>query len=125
MQQWQGEEKLMNIEAVNLQNTSQFQLSKASDQVTESRKKADDLVQSEEMEKKQVQPEELLQQIKSLTEDGLYSVRFENDERSGSLVVQVVDRQNDKVIRQVPTEELLDLQEALENLRGNIVDTVS
>ncbi len=115
----------MNIEAVNLQNTSQFQLSKASDQVTESRKKADDLVQSEEMEKKQVQPEELLQQIKSLTEDGLYSVRFENDERSGSLVVQVVDRQNDKVIRQVPTEELLDLQEALENLRGNIVDTVS
>jgi len=113
----------MNIEAVNLQSTSQFQLSKASDQVTESRKKADDLVQSEEVEKKQVQPEELLQQIKTLTEDGLYSVRFENDERADGLVVKIVDRQNDEVIRQVPAEEILDLKEALESLRGNIIST--
>ena len=115
----------MNVEAVNLQSTAQFQLSKASDQISDSRKKADDLVQSEHVEKKQVQPEELLQQIKSLTEDGLYSVRFENDERSGGLVVKIVDRENDEVIRQVPSEELLQLQATLEDLRGNIVDTQS
>ena len=113
---------MMNIEAVNLQNTSQLQLSKASDQVSESRKKAEDLVQSEQVEKKQVQPEELLQQIKTLTEDGLYSVRFENDERADGLVVKIVDRENDEVIRQVPAEELLELKAALEDLRGNIVD---
>ena len=114
---------MMNVEAVNLQGTSQFQLSKASDQVNDSRKKAVDLVQSEQVEKKQVQPEELLQQIKSLTEDGLYSVRFENDERSDGLIVKIVNRDNGDVIRQVPSEELLDLTEALADLRGNLVDT--
>jgi len=113
----------MNVETVNLQSSSQFQLSKASDQVNDSRKKAVDLVQSEQAEKKQVQPEELLQQIKSLTEDGLYSVRFENDERSDGLIVKIVNRQNGEVIRQVPSEELLDLSSTLEDLRGNIVNT--
>jgi len=112
----------MNVEAVGLQGASQFQLSKGSDQVSEARKKADDLVQSERVEKKQIQPEELLNQIKSLTEDGLYSVRFENDERAG-LVVKIVDRENDEVIRQVPAEEVLKLKATLEDLRGNLVDT--
>jgi flagellar protein FlaG len=119
------EEKMMNVEAINLQSTPQFQLSKSSDQVSEARKKADDLVQSEQVEKKQIQPEELLQQIKALTEDGLYSVRFENDERANGLVVKVVDQENGEVIRQVPAEEMLKLKETLEDLRGNIVNTQS
>jgi len=114
---------MMNVEAVNLQSTAQFQLSKASDQVNDSRKKAVDLVQSEQVEARQVQPEELLQQIKSLTEDGLYSVRFENDERASGLIVKIVNRENNEVIRQVPSEELLDLSAALEDLRGNLVNT--
>ncbi len=115
----------MNVETINLQGTAQFQLSKASDQVSESRKKAEDLVQSEQVEKEQVQPEELLKQIKALTENGLYSVRFENDERTEGLVVKIVDRETDEVIRQVPAEELLELKATLEDLRGNIVDIQS
>lgn len=115
----------MNVEAINLHATPQFQLSKGSDQVSEARKKADDLVQSEQAEKKQIQPEELLKQIKSLTDDGLYSVRFENDERTSGLVVKIVNRENDEVIRQVPAEELLSLKATLADLRGNIIDTQS
>jgi flagellar protein FlaG len=115
----------MNIEAVNLQGSSQFQLSKGSDQVSDARKKAVDLVQSEQAERKQIQPEELLKQIKSLTEDGLYSVRFENDERTDGLVVKIVNRENDEVIRQVPAEEMLELKATLDDLRGNIIDTQS
>ncbi len=64
-------------------------------------------------------------QIKSLTEDGVYSVRFENDERSHGMVVKIVDRENDEVIRQIPPEELLELTQRLNDLRGNIVDTQS
>lgn len=113
----------MDISVANVQNTAQTHLSKASDQLSESRKQAADLVQSEQVEKKQVQPEELLQQIKSLTDEGLYSVRFENDERSGGTVVKIIDSENDEVIRQVPAEEVLELKAALEDLRGNIIDT--
>lgn len=112
----------MNVEAVSLQGASQFQLSKGSDQVSEARKKVDGQVQSEQVASKQAQPEELLNQIKSLAEDGLYSVRFENDERSG-LVVKIVDRENDEVIRQVPAEEVLKLKATLQDLRGNLVST--
>ncbi|WP_321366951.1 flagellar protein FlaG [uncultured Desulfuromusa sp.] len=115
----------MIIESTVLASATQSQFSKGSEQVDEGRKKTADLVQSEQVEKKQVQPEELLKQIKALTEEGLYSVRFENDERANGLVVQIVDRQNDEVIRQVPAEEILDLKVALEDLRGNLVNTES
>ena len=113
----------MIVDATSLMGAAQPQLSKGAEQVKDDRKKTEDLVQSEEVKANQVQPEELLNQIKALAEDGLYSVRFENDERSDGLVVKIVDRENDEVIRQVPAEEILDLKESLESLRGNIVNT--
>jgi flagellar protein FlaG len=116
---------MINVEAINLHNIAQAQVNKGPDQVKDARKKADDLEQSEQVEKQQIQPEELLQQIKSLTEDGLYSVRFENDERAEGLVVKIVNQENNEVIRQVPAEEILELKSTLEELRGNIVDTHS
>ncbi|MDR3088272.1 MAG: flagellar protein FlaG [Desulfobulbaceae bacterium] len=69
--------------------------------------------------------EELLNKIKELTEDGLYSVRFDNDEESQALVVKVVDRKTDEVIRQVPSEELLGLRQRLDEFQGNIIDTIT
>lgn len=115
----------MNVEAINLQNAGQFQLSKGSDQVHDARKQVEEQPQSDQQEKKQIQPEELLSQIKALTEEGLYSVRFENDIDAGEMVVKVVDQDTDEVIRQIPPEELRDLAELLKDLRGNIVDTQS
>ncbi|MDR2550735.1 MAG: flagellar protein FlaG [Desulfobulbus sp.] len=72
-----------------------------------------------------MQPEELLDQIKSLTENGAYSVRFEKDQLSEELVVKIVDRESDEVIRQIPSEELLHLHAHLQELRGNIIDMAS
>ena len=113
----------MNIEASSLQNTVQAQFNKGADQVSSAKKKVENTVSMDQTEMQKVQPEELLSQIKALTEDGLYSVRFENDERAGGLVVKIVDRENNELIRQVPSEEVLDLRKALESLRGNIVNT--
>jgi len=73
---------------------------------------------------KSAQPEELLGQIKALTENGLYSVRFENNE-SQQLVVKVVDSVTDEVIRQIPPEELMELTKHLNELQGNLIDTLS
>ncbi|SDZ76039.1 flagellar protein FlaG [Desulfuromusa kysingii] len=113
----------MIVDATSLTGSAQTQLSKGAEQVKDGRNKAADLVQSEAVEKNQVQPEELLSQIKALAEEGLYSVRFENDERNDELVVKIVDRESDEVIRQVPAEEILDLKESLASLRGNLVNT--
>ena len=76
-------------------------------------------------QQRHTQPEELLDQIKSSTEDGLYSVRFERDSDTNELVVKITDPETDKVIRQIPSEELVELSRHLEELRGNLVDTVS
>lgn len=111
----------MNIESlIPAQATGQFQLSKGADQVTEARKQKEDAAVSDSA-RQQIQPEELLQQINALTEGGMYSVRFENDKAGGEMVVKVVDRQTDEVIRQIPPEELLNLTQRMNDLRGNLV----
>jgi flagellar protein FlaG len=98
---------------------------RAVDLVKDERKIKEDVAPEPQADKSQVQSEELIQQIKGLTEDGLYSVRFESDERSSELVVKIVDRDTDEVIRQVPVEEVLQMHSLMEDLRGNIVDTQS
>lgn len=113
----------MNVEAASLKNTVQTQFNNGADQASSAKKKVENAVSIDQTEMQKVQPEELLSQIKALTEEGLYSVQFENDEQAGGLVVKIVDRQTNEVIRQVPTEEVLDLRKALESLSGNIVNT--
>ena len=71
-----------------------------------------------------VQPEEVLKQIKALTEDGLYSVRFEKDSNSSQMIVKIVNSDTNEVIRQIPPEELLNLTKKLDELSGSIVNTV-
>lgn len=72
-----------------------------------------------------IPPEELLQQINAITEAGTYSVRFEKDRAADQLIVKIVDQKTDEVIRQIPPEELRNLSKQLQELSGNIVNTVS
>ena len=69
--------------------------------------------------------EPVLNQIKAITEDGLYSVRFERDSGTEDLIVKIVDSETDEVIRQIPPEELINLSKHLKELSGNLVNTVS
>jgi flagellar protein FlaG len=110
----------MSVEAVNLAGGLVKSPPKASEEIEVMRREKEDVPEAKQ---KDVQPEELLSQIKELTEDGVYSVRFENDRDSKQLVVKVVDRQTDEVIRQIPAEELLGLTKRLDDLRGNIIHT--
>jgi len=73
----------------------------------------------------QVQPEELLQNIKSLTDNGTYSVRFEMYQETEELVINLVDSKTGETIRQIPPKEILGMHKALAELRGNIVETQS
>ena len=116
----------MNVESLvntSAQGAGQSSLSKGADLVNEARKQKQEVSQDSGNKQQQVQPEELLQQINALTEDGIYSVRFENDAPSGHMVVKVVDRETDEVIRQIPAEELMDLTRRMNDLRGNLVST--
>ena len=113
----------MQIEAIGTAVASPPRMNEPARQVERGREERE-LVQNSS-QKRNTQPEELLKQIKTITEDGLYSVRFERDSGSNTLVVKIVDSETDEVIRQIPQEELLELSKHLEELNGNLVDTVS
>jgi flagellar protein FlaG len=117
----------MKIEAISTTGNPQGNFSVAADKLETARKKHESAAPEAAVEKKTsaVPTEEIISQIKGMTEDGLYSVRFEQDESSKQFVVRVVDRESGEIIRQLPPEELLGLKASLADLRGNLVDTKS
>jgi len=118
----------MQVEAFNSTGTTLQQTPKAAESIENGRKRLDkgqsDLLGNDASENSGVQPEEILSQIKSLTEDGLYSVRFEKNQEFNELIVKVVDSETNKVIRQVPAEEILGMRANWAELRGQLVDKV-
>lgn len=114
----------MNVETIGATDFSPPRSNDPAQQVDRTRATATQQTQNSEQQNK-VQPEELLSQIKSLTQDGLYSVRFEKDSGTNEMVVKVVDSKTDKVIRQIPPQEILDLSKRLDELNGNIINKFS
>jgi flagellar protein FlaG len=53
---------------------------------------------------------------------GNHSIQFSVDDSSKELVVKVVDTNTDKVIRQIPAEDLLRLRAHMKELSGMIVE---
>jgi flagellar protein FlaG len=114
----------MNIEA--LSGAAVVVPSRVSEPAQQIDRKRQDSQQPQSTQKEnKVQPEELLKQIKSLTEDGIYSVRFEQDSKSNQMIVKIVDRSTNEVIRQIPPEDLINLSKRLDELNGNILNTLS
>ena len=117
----------MISEALNVTGTGLQKMPTTSEQIDVSRKKVTEQPDKspENIKKKALQPEEVLGKIKALTENGMYSVRFEADAKTHQMVVKIVDSQTQEVIRQVPAEEMLGLKQALTEYEGNFVDTTS
>jgi flagellar protein FlaG len=113
----------MKVESISLSNTSIPETIPPSEAVSTERKKAQDQVAVQTSDIK-VQQEELLDKIKELTDNGTYSVRFEMDDKVEQLIITLVDAEGN-VIRQIPSEELMAVMKSLNDLRGNIVDSVS
>jgi len=111
----------MALDSLSFMGNAAPQFKVAADSV-ERERKGPSLVENEPVDEKKVQPEEVLTKIKALTEDGAYSVRFEQNESDGQMIVRLVDVNSGEVIRQIPPEELLGLAEKIQGLRGNLVD---
>ena len=114
----------MNIDTMGTANLSPPRVNEPAQQVERKRQDSQQQSLSASQDKK-IQPEELLNQIKAITEDGLYSVRFEQDKSTEDLIVKIIDSDTDEVLRQIPPEELINISKNLKELRGNLVNTVS
>ena len=117
----------MSVDTINGAGGLTQQQFKPAEQL-ETQRKAKESVNSIEPqapESNKIQPEELLDQIKNITQDGLYSVRFEKDDEYSDLIVKIFDTETQEVIRQIPAEELISFKVTFEELVGNLVDTQS
>ena len=52
-------------------------------------------------------------------------VRFSVDDRIDDLIVSVIDRQTEQVVRQIPAEDVLDRLSRMEDFKGLLVDAES
>lgn len=114
----------MKIEPVFAPGSGQPQLPAPAEVVERSRQPAVLAPASEPVQAKS-RPEEILDRIKALTEDGLYSVRFERSAEFDTMIIKLVESQSGELIRQIPPEELLGTAKFLREFRGNMINTES
>ncbi len=62
--------------------------------------------------------EGMVEALKDLTETLQTKLNFSVDAGTNSIVVKVIDKDTDKVIRQIPPEAMLELQEKMQDLSG-------
>lgn len=62
-----------------------------------------------------------VEKIQEFVSSTASDIKFSIDEDSGQTVVKVVDRETKEVIRQIPSQEMLDLAQALDKLQGLLI----
>ncbi|WP_025872920.1 flagellar protein FlaG [Methylobacillus glycogenes] len=62
-----------------------------------------------------------VKQINEFISPILQSIQFSTDNDSGRVVVKVVDSETQKVLRQIPNEEVLAISKTLDKLQGLII----
>lgn len=66
------------------------------------------------------QAKELSEQIEQYLSEMNVSLSFEVYDKTGDVIVKVINRDTNEVIRQIPPEDLLEITDKLEELRGVI-----
>ncbi len=81
-------------------------------------------VQQEEQQESQVgELQEKVAQLNQHMQSLNRNLQFSVDEVSGDTVVTVVDAETEEVVRQIPSQEVLDARNAVEQYRGILLET--
>ncbi len=57
-----------------------------------------------------------------IARENQFNLKFSVDDRSNTVVVQVIEKNSGKVIRQIPSQEILKLRQRISDLLGMIYD---
>ena len=69
----------------------------------------------------QQQLEEAVKSVSDFVKTANNSLEFSVDKETGVDIVKVIDSDTQKVIRQIPTEEIVAIAKALDNLKGLLI----
>lgn len=70
---------------------------------------------------KQQQLESAVKAVKEFTQPIANNLEFSLDDATGKTIVRVVDTSTKEVLRQIPSEEMLEIAQALDRLQGLLV----
>jgi len=73
-------------------------------------------------ETRDVSPALLVEEIQEALNSFNIRIHFEIQEKSGELIVQILDRDTGELIRRIPPEELAKISQKLDELRGILFD---
>jgi len=114
-----------NLQQTILQNKSPAVAQAESVQKTESSPKpiVERILEQQEANKEALQESsEALQEKVAQLNDHMQNLQrqlhFQVDDKSGDTIVQVIDSETDKVVRQIPSQEVLDVRDAIERYKG-------
>ncbi|MCG8565342.1 MAG: flagellar protein FlaG [Desulfobacterales bacterium] len=66
--------------------------------------------------------DEMVEALQDLAETLNTSMNFSVNENTNDIVVQIIDKETKEVIRQIPPEELLEIQEKMMDLTGFLLN---
>jgi uncharacterized FlaG/YvyC family protein len=79
-----------------------------------------DMVSISETGQNLFEMEKVIANLREYAKRGNYTINFEFDDETGSLVVRIVDRDTGEVMRQIPPDEILALRSHLQELLKNV-----
>ncbi len=77
----------------------------------------------EKIESGQVDTAKLSKVVNAMYDEQNYNIEFSTYENTNQTIINIVDRNTGELVRQIPPEELLRMQERLTEYTGNFVDT--
>jgi flagellar protein FlaG len=73
-----------------------------------------------EQREEDVNYEDLVKSVNNFLQSETRAVRFKVDERDGQMVTSVFNQETDELIREIPNEDLRDLDNRLREMQGSI-----
>ena len=114
------------LEALATYNlTTAVQKTQQSTSSNQDKEALDKIVSTVDDSQTNVKPEELIKVVDKLnktTEIYNKGLRFKVHDETDRLIVQVVDEKSGDVIKQIPPEDILDLEASIEEMVGLIID---
>jgi flagellar protein FlaG len=65
---------------------------------------------------------EAVEEVQTFIDKMAQGLQFSVDEDTGKTVVKLIDRNTDTVLRQIPTEEMLQIAKALDKISGLLIE---
>ena len=73
----------------------------------------------------QIDIKEVVAEINAIMESQKRNILFQVDNKSQTVIIQVKKMQTGEVIRQIPSEEIMQLREKLREMRGGLMDHIA